>query len=101
MSELALQLIEKEKQERTGKLDLGKCGLRDHWPAALFELTWLEELLLCNRWWNWEKRKWQESPNEGGSNYFSSIPTDFKKLSRLKTLKIGGDYKGTWSIKNF
>jgi len=29
MSELALQLIEKEKQERTGKLDLGYCSLTD------------------------------------------------------------------------
>lgn len=27
--ELALQLIAKEKQERTGKLDLGNCGLTE------------------------------------------------------------------------
>jgi len=28
MSELAIKLIEKEKQEKTGELDLGKCGLK-------------------------------------------------------------------------
>jgi len=29
MSDLAKQLIEKEKQKKTGKLDLGYCGLKD------------------------------------------------------------------------
>ena len=38
MSELALKLIEKEKEERTGKLDLGKCGLKEL-PDILFELV--------------------------------------------------------------
>lgn len=38
MSELALQLIEKEKLDRTGKLDLGNCGLT-YFPKELFELT--------------------------------------------------------------
>ena len=45
MSELAHQLIEKEKQEKTGQLDLGRCGLTEL-PDALFELVWLEELNL-------------------------------------------------------
>ena len=47
MSNLALKLIEKEKRERTGKLDLGYCGLTEL-PEELFELNWLEELNLCN-----------------------------------------------------
>ena len=45
MSQLADQLIEKEKQEKTGRLDLGCCGLTEL-PDALFELVWLEELNL-------------------------------------------------------
>jgi len=30
MSDLAQQLIEREKRERTGYLDLGNCGLTEH-----------------------------------------------------------------------
>ena len=29
MSELALELIAREKQQKTGRLDLGRCGLQD------------------------------------------------------------------------
>lgn len=47
MSDLAVQLIRKEKQARTGKLDLGYCGLRSL-PNELFDCTWLEELYLCS-----------------------------------------------------
>ena len=41
----------KEKEEKTGKLDLGRCGLTEL-PEELFELEWLEELMtsgLCTR----------------------------------------------------
>jgi internalin A len=39
----ALQLIEIEKIQRTGYLDLGNCGLTEL-PEELFELVWLESL---------------------------------------------------------
>jgi GTPase SAR1 family protein len=45
MSNLALELIAKEKIEKTGKLNLGKCGLTEL-PEELFELVWLKELML-------------------------------------------------------
>ena len=51
MSELALQLIRKEKEEKTGKLDLGNCGLTD-FPEELFDLVWLEELNFCSMFWD-------------------------------------------------
>ncbi len=36
MTELAQQLIEREKRERSGYLDLGKCGVTElkHFPDA-------------------------------------------------------------------
>ncbi len=43
MSGLALRLIAKEKEEWTGKLDLGKCGLL-YLPHELFELKLLVTL---------------------------------------------------------
>ena len=98
MSQLALELIKKEKRERTGKLDLGKCGLVDHWPEELFELDWLEELIICNRWRDWEQGQWIESKNPGAANFFSVIPDSLGKLVNVKKIKIGGDYPSIWSF---
>jgi internalin A len=47
MSELALKLIKEAKEKRLTRLDLGNCGLTEL-PDALFELVWLEELILYN-----------------------------------------------------
>jgi len=46
MSELASQLIEEEEQERTGHLDLGKCGITEF--PDLSELHWLETLTIAH-----------------------------------------------------
>ncbi|MBK9335936.1 MAG: hypothetical protein IPM98_04880 [Lewinellaceae bacterium] len=44
MTELAQHLIEREKRERTGYLDLGNCGLTE-----LPDLSeWLEMLIVSN-----------------------------------------------------
>jgi Leucine-rich repeat (LRR) protein len=45
MSELALKLIREAKEQRLNHLDLGNCDLTVL-PDELFELTWLEELIL-------------------------------------------------------
>ena len=101
MSELAKQLIEKDKQERTGKLDLGRCGLTDlNDIPELFELEWLEELILSNRGWDGEKREWFKSQNKGPDNRLAILPVTFSRLSHLVYLKIGGDYIARWQISN-
>jgi len=51
MSQLALELIAKEKKEKTGKLDLGNCGLTEL-PKELFDCVWLEELIISNEYWD-------------------------------------------------
>ena len=90
MSELALQLIEKEKQEKTGKLDLGKCGLTD-FSEELFELTWLEELSLSNKVLSENLQKWIESENKGPVNHLKgSLPDKFQAFTLLKKLSISG-----------
>ena len=50
----ALELIAKEKKEKTGKLDIGKCGLTEL-PEELFDLERLEELYVSNRFWDYKK----------------------------------------------
>ncbi len=84
MSELALQLIAKEQQEKTGRLDLGNCGLTSI-PEELFELIWLEELSFCNRIWDYAKNSWDESSNIGSSNRIDieEFPEGFKNLNKL------------------
>jgi hypothetical protein len=47
-----LEKIWQAKQTRATRLDLGNCGLTEL-PDALFELTWLEELILSDEWWEY------------------------------------------------
>ncbi|MEL7002040.1 MAG: leucine-rich repeat domain-containing protein, partial [Bacteroidota bacterium] len=100
MSELALQLIENEKKNKTGKLDLGRCGLNSV-PNELFELTWLKELSFANKYWNPRLGIWTESENNGVDNHFyiDSLSDQFSKLINLRTLHISGDYNsGRWNL---
>ena len=64
MSKLALDLIEKEKQQRTRTLDLGQCGLTKL-PEQLFELLWLEKLIVSDSVWDYKNREWIHSKNKG------------------------------------
>ena len=101
MSELAKQLIKQEKQERTGKLDLGRCGLTDlNDIPELFELEWLKELILSNRWVDYEKKEWIESQNKGGKNQLSALPPTLSNLGHLESLRIGGDYDHRWLLSD-
>ena len=100
MSELALQLIEKEKQDKTEKLDLGKCDLTT-FPDELFELTWLKELSLSNRIFSWDKRKWIESHNNGPDNHLKgNLPEKFLLLTSLKKVSLSSDYNRPFIIQD-
>jgi internalin A len=102
MSELAQELIRKEKEERTGKLDLGNCGLTD-FPEELFELEWLEELNFCSAYRNLELGKWNQSPNNGGKNLINQtkLPEAFTRFNQLRTLLIGGFwFWESWKIND-
>jgi Leucine-rich repeat (LRR) protein len=78
MSELARQLIEREKRERTGYLNLGACGLRE--LPDLSELVGLETLILSDRYWDWEQQKMVEAPNMGGPNDIRALHSDLLPL---------------------
>lgn len=77
MYELALQLIREAKEKRATSLDLGNCGLREL-PEELFELVWLEELVLGNH------------RTHEPYNFFSALPSELKQLQGLKKLNVRG-----------
>ncbi|MEK7254751.1 MAG: COR domain-containing protein, partial [Bacteroidota bacterium] len=91
-SELALTRIEEAKKTRATFLDLGNCGLTEI-PEEVFELDWLEELILSNAWHEYEPQKgmWTEkySSNKRDKNRFSKIPAAIKNLRSLIKLVIG------------
>ena len=101
MSELALKLIKEAKETRATRLDLGNCGLTEL-PDELFELTWLEQLELCNEWvfFDTEKKEWIsiQSENVGKPNKFKYINKKISTLKRLEVLMINGNYGEEWGV---
>ncbi len=71
------------KQTRATRLDLGNCGLTEL-PDELFELTWLEELILSSAWeeYSIEEKKPEQftSQNEGEANCIKLINAKIKIL---------------------
>lgn len=107
MSELALKLIKEAKEKRLTRLDLGNCGLTEL-PDELFELVWLEELMLCaeggffdfnkNEWFRFKTRN-DGKPNniknflskkKGKQQLLLEKDNPFKHLSNLKILLVNG-----------
>lgn len=94
---LVNKIIEKEKSEKTGKLDLGKCGLLKL-PEKLGELVWIEELIISNKIWLNNRSRWKESKNLGKENKIESLSSCITKLTNLKKLYLSGDVNSIWFI---
>ncbi|MFM9948224.1 MAG: leucine-rich repeat domain-containing protein, partial [Saprospiraceae bacterium] len=103
MSHLALKLIREAKATRATRLDLGNCGLEEL-PEELFELVWLEELVLSREWleYSFEKKDWIKftSQNQGEPNTIKFIPPDIKKLEGLKKLIASGQWRAKWELSD-
>ncbi|MDW3196720.1 MAG: COR domain-containing protein [Cytophagales bacterium] len=95
----ALRLIEKEKQENSGKLDLGNCGLMEI-PDEVFSLKHLHTLILSNQWWDWNQEIWVNSRNNGKPNHISKIDKKIDSLTNLIWLVISGGFGENWQISD-
>jgi internalin A len=73
----ALALINKEKKEKTGVLNLNNCSLTV-WPDELFELTWLKVLLIGQNY------EWKE--NELKFSYVINLYVIITEQNRLKRI---------------
>ena len=97
MTKLAQELIEREKEERTGYLELGLCGLTE--LPDLSDLYWLETLIVSDDWWNWDKYGFSYSLNSVGRNELSSLLAEHLPVG-LKKLDLGGGSNGKWKISD-
>ncbi len=86
MSELALQLIREAKATRATRLDLGNCGLEEL-PEELFELVWLEELVLKN----------DRIQNKGELNQIKTLSPKIQLLGNLKKIDLAGGFNDSRS----
>jgi internalin A len=91
MSQQALDLIAIAKKNRATRLDIGNCNLTEL-PDELFELTWLEELIVSNIWFVYSfETKSEElfySKNNGEANNLKSLSPKINLLTELKKLII-------------
>ena len=98
----ARKLIAACKETQNPYLDLGNCGITDlNELPELFECSHLETLILSNKWWDNESRKWINSSNKGRENKISSIPVEISNLKQLTKLIIGGDWENRWNITDY
>ncbi|OQX01793.1 MAG: GTP-binding protein [Thiothrix lacustris] len=82
MSELALELIEEEKQERTGTLNISQCGLTEI-PTDVSKLLWLETLIIGDSYHIGKRGKRVRGSNQSKPNIIS----DLKLLANLNSLQ--------------
>ena len=65
----AKELIKRCQETQYPYLDLGNCGITDlNDLPELFECLHLKTLILSNRWWDIEKKKYRHSHNKGEKN---------------------------------
>ena len=86
LENLVLELIEKEKREKTGFLDLGNCGLAEV-PEAVRELVWLKGLALGDLHIN-QAGDLKPSDNEGERNTITQLPGWLAEFNGLRQLSF-------------
>jgi internalin A len=101
--ELALQRIREAKEQRLTRLEIGNCGLTEI-PEEVFELVWLEELILSYSWVEYsfegEDWKWFGSQNKDENNNIHFINPKIKRLAMLKKLIINGEEGDVWLLND-
>ena len=102
--ELALELIQRAKDECWTHLDLGRCGLTEL-PDQLFELTWLKSLQLCDEyyWFDIDTNETNliNSENSGAANNLTTLPYELASLVSLERLFIGGSDGLKWNLADW
>ncbi|MEO1258902.1 MAG: COR domain-containing protein [Bacteroidota bacterium] len=94
----AEEIIQKEREERTGFLDIGNCGLTE--LPDLSDMDWLETLVVSNKGAYSARAKWGRKPNKGTRNTFFKKPVHPLPAS-IKRLYFAGVIQKKWQASDF
>lgn len=84
-------LISEVKTNKLKTLNLGNCGITDLMDfPEIFELTWLEELIIGNSYFDYEKKDIFRY-RDGIDNQIKFIPKALSNLINLKKLILGNE----------
>lgn len=101
MSELVQKLIAENLESKNPVLDLGNCGLdgtEKKLYQALQEADHLKTLIFSNQYWDYEKKAFHKSKNEGEKNCLDQIPENLPL--HLEKLIVAGEAGNRWQIQN-
>jgi hypothetical protein len=98
MNDYAQGIVDKEKKERTGRLDLGRCGLTEIPEEVWTGMPWLRWLSMSNRYWDYSLGVGTRvnSTNPWPKNNLTHLPRNQSQLPNLRDLIIAGDFIGDY-----
>lgn len=103
VEEKVRNIINEGKVNKSKVIDLGNCGLKEI-PSELFELEWVEELILCEEWWHFDEKNYNwirvRTINQGEENHIETLQPELTKLTNLKKLSIGSNSNFTYLRNN-
>lgn len=95
---LAVEIIERELKERTGRLVFSDCGLTEI-PLEVFNMDWLTELVVTNGHELSPNRGFKKSTSDFEEpNHLTYIPEQIAQLKGLKRLHLGPSGTSPWTI---
>ncbi len=95
----ALEIIERELKERSGKLVLSDCGITEI-PYEVFNMDWLTELIITNGYYQDSIQNLKSTSNLPEPNHLTYIPEQIIQLKNLKKLRLGPIGTSPWTINN-
>jgi internalin A len=97
--EFAQAIINKEKRDKSGVLNLGRCGLTAV-PDEVAAMYWLQTLILSNEYWDWDYNKVFYRQDGTEDNAVAALPAWLCQLSGLRMLVAGGEQHSRWQLSD-
>lgn len=95
------ELIDRCKLTQNKTLELGNLGLSEI-PEAVFDCTWLEELVLSEEYWDedFQDGTYSFNGNQDNPNIINYLNPKIEKLKNLRKLILNGSWGTRWAIND-